>query len=140
MGSGVSAYKGTDGSEADACEAALMEALKLRDGLKRSSTVGLSGELGSLLLSRDVLRAGGTRAGSGSAYSQKRRRQMLSRLRSSRVLAEALSEKRAGRALCGGEEALFKRMRGLSDGAAMALAPRCETGHLVAGDEAALAH
>ena len=108
MGSGVSAYKGTDGSEADACEAALMEALKLRDGLKRSSTVGLSGELGSLLLNRDVLRAGGTRAGSGSAYSQKRRRQMLSGLRSSLVLAEALSEKRAGRALCGGEEALFK--------------------------------
>jgi hypothetical protein len=108
MGSGVSAYKGTDGSEADACEAALMEALKLRDGLKRSSTVGLSGELGSLLLNRDVLRAGGTRAGSGSAYSQKRRRQMLSRFRSSRVLAEALSEKRAGRALCGGEEAPFK--------------------------------
>ena len=27
-----------------------------------------------------------------------------------------------------------------ADGAAMALAPRCETGHLVAGDEAALAH
>ena len=118
MGSGVSAYKGTDGSEADACEAALMEALKLRGGLKRSSTVGLSGELGSLLLNRDVLRAGGTRAGSGSAYSQKRRRQMLSRLRSSRVLAEALSEKRAGRALCGREEAPLKRVPGLGDDAA----------------------
>ena len=56
MGSGVSAYKGTDGSEADACEAALMEALQLRDGLKRSATVGLSGELRSLLLNRNVSR------------------------------------------------------------------------------------
>ena len=92
------------------------------------------------MLNRDVLRAGRTRAGSGSAYSQKRRRQMLSRLRSSRVLAEALSEKRAGRALCGGEEARFGRVRELGDGAAMALAPRCETGHVVGGEEAALAH
>ena len=49
---------------------------------------------------------------------------MLSRLRSSRLLVEALSEKRAGRALCGAEEALFKRMRGLSDGASNGLAPR----------------
>ena len=130
MGGGVSAYARTDGSGADELRKALDKALQLRNGLKRSPTVGSSGELGSLLLNRDVLRAGRTRAGSGSAYSQKRRRQMLSRLRSSRVLAEALSEKRAGRALCGGEEALFKRMRGLSDGAAMALAPRCETGHL----------
>ena len=56
MGSGVSAYKGTDGSEADACEAALMEALQLRDCLKRSATVGLSGELRSLLLNRTVSR------------------------------------------------------------------------------------
>jgi len=87
------------------------------------------------LLNRTVSRAAHTRMDSGSAYSLLKRRQKSSRLRSSRVLARALSEKRAGRALRGTEEALFKRMRGLSDGASNGLAPRVYDTSAVDGDD-----
>ena len=96
--------------------------------------VDLSGGLGSYSLKRALLRAGGTRVGSKNAYSLKMRRPMSSRLRSSRVLGKALHEVRAGRALCGAKEAPFKH-----DDAVMALAQRCEDGHVVVGDDA-LAH
>ena len=139
MGGGVSAHAASDWNGADELRKALDKALQLRDCLERSSTVGLSGEIESLLLNRDVLRAGGKRMDAGNAYSPKLRRPMSSRLRSSRVLEEALSETHSGRALYGDEEMPLKRVAGLGDGAAMALAPRCETGHVVVG-EAVLAH
>ena len=76
--------------------------------------VDLSGGLGSHSLNRALLRAGGTRVGSKNAYSLKMRR-LTSSMGSSRVLGKALHEVRAGRALCGAEEAPFKRVHRVLD-------------------------
>ena len=76
--------------------------------------VDLSGGLGSHSLTRALLRAGGTRVGSKNAYSPRLRR-LTSSMGSSRVLGKALHEVRAGRALCGAEEAPFKRVHRVLD-------------------------
>ena len=78
------------------------------DGAGGPPAVDLSGELESLLLNRTVSRAGLAGVGSKRAYSLSLRRHRSSRLRSSRVLGEALHETHALRALREGEEALLK--------------------------------